>query len=110
MTMNRALVDQLKRDAPIDRVIAYLLRESGQRVSGDQVAFRCPWHSDESPSLHVHLTKNLGVYVCRACGEKGDVITFVQKQQGKTYGEAATRACGPTPATARAFSSPCHAA
>ena len=38
--MDRAVIDQLKRDAPIDRVIAHLLREGGQRVSGDQVAFR----------------------------------------------------------------------
>lgn len=49
----------------------------------------CPFHDERSPSFHV--TPARGVYYCFGCGEGGDAITFVQKIEHVTFGEAVER-------------------
>ena len=46
----------------------------------------CPFHSDHSPSLSIHPEKQ--IYKCWACGESGNVITFVEKFNGISFVEA----------------------
>lgn len=46
----------------------------------------CPFHEDHHPSLSVNLEKQY--FTCFACGEKGDVIHFLQKIERVSFGEA----------------------
>ncbi|MCR4617760.1 MAG: DNA primase [Lachnospiraceae bacterium] len=46
----------------------------------------CPFHSDHTPSFSVSRSKQ--IYKCFACGEAGNVITFVMKYENVTFIEA----------------------
>jgi DNA primase len=69
-------------------------------VVGEYVALRgagggslkglCPFHEEKTPSFHV--TPPRGLWHCfGACGEGGDVISFVQKYEQLTFPEAVER-------------------
>jgi DNA primase len=69
-------------------------------IVGEYVALRgagggslkglCPFHEEKSPSFHV--TPARGLWHCfGACGEGGDVISFVQKYEQLTFPEAVER-------------------
>ena len=49
----------------------------------------CPFHDEKSPSFNVRPT--LGVWHCFGCGEGGDVISFIQKVDHLTFGDAVER-------------------
>lgn len=57
------------------------LRKAGREFLG-----LCPFHDDQRPSLSVNARKQ--VFLCRACGESGDVFTFIMKLNGLTFPEA----------------------
>ena len=62
------------------------LRSAG----GGSLKGLCPFHDEKSPSFHV--TPSRGFYYCfGACGEGGDVITFMQKIENLSFGEAVQR-------------------
>jgi DNA primase (bacterial type) len=46
----------------------------------------CPFHDDHAPSFDVDSQR--GVYICRACGEGGDPVTFLMKRGGVSEAEA----------------------
>lgn len=46
----------------------------------------CPFHSEKTPSFHVHPAK--GFYFCFGCGAKGDAITFVRETERLEFPEA----------------------
>jgi len=46
----------------------------------------CPFHHEKTPSFNINESK--GFYHCFGCGESGDAIKFVQKQEGLTFVEA----------------------
>ena len=46
----------------------------------------CPFHDERSPSFTVR--PQVGRYHCFGCGEDGDVIAFVQKQDHTSFHEA----------------------
>jgi len=46
----------------------------------------CPFHSEKTPSFHVHPDR--GFFKCFGCGVGGDVITFVQKLENAAFGDA----------------------
>lgn len=56
------------------------LRKSGTSYKG-----KCPFHDDTTPSFVVTPAK--GIYKCFACGESGDVVTFLMKHNGWSYPE-----------------------
>jgi len=67
-----------------------------RRSSGGYVAC-CPFHNEKTPSFHVQPDK--GFYHCFGCGESGDCIKFVQKQEGMSFIEAVKKlaaGCGVT--------------
>lgn len=46
----------------------------------------CPFHADRTASMYVSSTKQ--IFKCFACGEGGNVIHFVMKNEGLTFPEA----------------------
>jgi DNA primase len=56
------------------------------RKRGNDLVGLCPFHSEKTPSFHVHPDR--GFFKCFGCGTGGDVITFVQKVEGVGFGEA----------------------
>lgn len=52
-------------------------------------AMRCPFHREKTPSFKVY--QNGKKFHCFGCGEDGDVVSFVMKYYGISYGQALTR-------------------
>ncbi|MEI2713519.1 MAG: DNA primase [Nocardioides sp.] len=77
-------IAEVREKARIDDVVsAYVsLRNAG----GGSMKGLCPFHDEKSPSFHV--TPARGFFHCFGCQEGGDVITFVMKIDGLSFGEA----------------------
>ncbi len=60
------------------------LKRVGARFSG-----LCPFHNEKTPSFNVN--PQMGFYHCFGCGESGDAITFLRKQEGLDFPEAVER-------------------
>ncbi len=56
------------------------------RYAGGSAKACCPFHHEKTPSFNINTSK--GFYHCFGCGESGDAIKFVQKQEGLTFVEA----------------------
>lgn len=56
------------------------------RKRGNDLVGLCPFHSEKTPSFHVHPDR--GFFKCFGCGAGGDVITFVQKLENVAFAEA----------------------
>ncbi len=84
-------VEQLKRDHPIDAVVARAgidLRPSGRALVG-----RCPFHVDGGrPNLYVY--PDHGNFYCYRCGAGGDAIAFLMRLNGISFTEACARLGG----------------
>src|SRR5574343_73613 len=48
----------------------------------------CPFHEESTPSFSVVETKGEGFYKCFGCGANGDVISFIQEYEKKSFHEA----------------------
>ncbi|HEY0708253.1 MAG TPA: DNA primase [Polyangia bacterium] len=46
----------------------------------------CPFHAEKTPSFHVHESRQF--FHCFGCGEKGDVLTFVEKIEQVSFMDA----------------------
>ncbi|SHJ78460.1 DNA primase [Tessaracoccus bendigoensis DSM 12906] len=57
-----------------------------RNAGGGSLKGLCPFHDEKTPSFQV--TPARGFYYCFGCGEGGDVITFLQRQQNLTFVEA----------------------
>ncbi len=62
----------------------------GQYVSlrkrGNDLVGLCPFHAEKTPSFHVHPDR--GFFKCFGCGAGGDAITFLQRFEQLTFGDA----------------------
>lgn len=56
--------------------------------------WRCPFHTERTPSFKVSLVPDQPYYRCFGCGARGDVFTYLRDRQGTGYG-AALRALAP---------------
>jgi DNA primase len=56
------------------------------RKRGNDLVGLCPFHSEKTPSFHVHPDR--GFFKCFGCGVGGDVITFVQKLENVAFSDA----------------------
>ncbi|MDP6942169.1 MAG: DNA primase [Planctomycetota bacterium] len=79
------LTSRIKDRVEIEAVIARKVRltRKGNRLWG-----LCPFHSEKTPSFTVEPAR--GFFKCFGCGEGGDVISFVMKQDGLEFWEALT--------------------
>lgn len=48
----------------------------------NHVHIKCPFHQDNNPSCSIW--REIGAYKCWSCGEKGDIIRFVQLLSGSS--------------------------
>lgn len=83
--------DALKRDHPVEEVIERYgveLRQSGCALIG-----RCPFHEDGGrPNLYVYpITRS---WYCYRCSIGGDVISFVERIEGRGFRDAVMRLTG----------------
>ncbi|HEY2474075.1 MAG TPA: DNA primase [Candidatus Cybelea sp.] len=56
------------------------------RKRGNDLVGLCPFHSEKTPSFHVHPDR--GFFKCFGCGVGGDLITFVQRLENASFGDA----------------------
>ena len=73
LKMNIQTIQEIKQNITPAQAIEFY---TGQQMQRGKLL--CPFHSDRHPSLSVKGDK----WCCWACGEKGDVIDFVQKYHG----------------------------
>lgn len=76
------IIERVKHEANIVDVIADYVR---LRRSGKNWLGVCPFHEDKRPSMHVEPVK--GIFKCFACGEGGNVFTFLMKINNWTFPE-----------------------
>ena len=76
-------VQQVKDAVRIEEVLGEFLdlKRKGPRYLG-----LCPFHNEKTPSFNV--SPQLGIYKCFGCGESGDTITFLQKQEHLSFVES----------------------
>ena len=65
-----------------------LLREDGVKLrgKGPEIAAKCPFHDDRTPSMSVNVEKE--VYNCHGCGAEGDAVTYLMDKRGLSQKEA----------------------
>ncbi len=75
--------DEIRRRLDIVELVSQRVRlkRTGKNYSG-----LCPFHDDKTPSFNVSPTT--GRYKCWACGESGDVFTWVMKTQALEFRDA----------------------
>ena len=76
-------IDDLKAQADIVQVVQdYVpLKKAGSSYKG-----LCPFHSEKTPSFHVHGDK--GFFHCFGCGVGGDVLKFLELQEKLGFQDA----------------------
>ena len=82
------MTDRVIEDIKSRIDLADLIASYGVQVRrvGASLTACCPFHNEKTPSFHINVQK--GFYHCVGCGESGDAIKFVQKQEGLTFPEA----------------------
>ncbi len=77
-----ALISEIRARTDIVAVISQYVR---LKRSGSNFVGLCPFHDEKTPSFHVSPSR--GAFYCFGCHEKGDVITFLRKIEGKGFVE-----------------------
>ena len=77
-------ISEIKNAADIVDVVSetVLLKKAGQNYIG-----LCPFHSEKTPSFTVSPDKQ--IFHCFGCSTGGNVFSFLMKQEGLTFPEAA---------------------
>lgn len=82
-------IEELKMQIDIVDVVG---REVSLKKSGSNYSGLCPFHSEKTPSFMVNEERQM--YHCFGCGEKGDVIKFVQSYYKLSFMEAVEKLAG----------------
>lgn len=77
----------VRERARIDDVVSSYV--TLRRAGSGSLKGLCPFHDEKTPSFQV--TPARGLYYCFGCGEGGDSITFLQKQENLSFVEAIER-------------------
>ena len=85
----QSFIDDLKAQADIVQVVQdhVPLKKAGNSYKG-----LCPFHSEKTPSFHVHRDK--GFFHCFGCGVGGDVLKFVELQEKLGFQDAVRQLAG----------------
>ena len=78
-------IDRIKRETDLAALVRSRGIELNKHGSKD-LAGKCPFHQDDSPSFIVSPEK--GLYHCMGCGVAGNAIQFVQKFDGVSFRHA----------------------
>lgn len=89
MAWDNSFIDELKMKIDIVDVVG---REVQLHKSGANYKGLCPFHSEKTASFMVNEEKQ--IFNCFGCGEKGDVIKFVQSYYKLPFMEAVEKLCG----------------
>ena len=76
-------IQQVKEAARIEEVVGEFV---SLKRKGPRFLALCPFHNEKTPSFNV--SPHLGIFKCFGCGESGDSISFLQKQEHLSYVEA----------------------
>ena len=69
-----------------------VLNYYGVQVNKDNKAV-CPFHNEKTPSFSIKESNNEAMWHCfGSCGESGDIVSFIQKQDGTSVLEATKKA------------------
>ena len=82
-------IDDLKLQINIVDVVG---REVQLKKAGANYKGLCPFHSEKTPSFMVNEEKQ--IFNCFGCGQKGDVIKFVQSYYKIPFMEAVEKLAG----------------
>lgn len=88
MAYNKSIAEDVLKHADIVQVISSYLPLIKQ---GKNYKAVCPFHDDTNPSLVVSPEKQF--FKCFVCGTSGTAISFVQKYEKCSYGEAIKKVC-----------------
>ena len=81
-------IDDLKMQVNIVDVVG---REVSLKKAGANYKGLCPFHSEKTPSFMVNEERQ--IFNCFGCGQKGDVIKFVQSYYKIPFMEAVEKLC-----------------
>lgn len=68
-------------------IVDFIARYVTLKPSGRSHKGLCPFHTEKTPSFHVHRDRQ--VFHCFGCTEGGDVIGFLMRHENLTFPEAA---------------------
>ena len=88
MAFNKSLAEDVLKHADIVQVVSSYLPLIKQ---GKNFKAVCPFHDDTNPSMVVSPEKQF--FKCFVCGTGGTAISFVQKYEKISYGEAIKKVC-----------------
>ena len=83
MAFSRTFLEEIKQRNRIEDVVGRVvtLKRSGSNLAG-----KCPFHSERTPSFYVFPATSS--YYCFGCGAGGDVVTFVMQTENLEYKDA----------------------
>ena len=88
MAFDNNFIDELKMQIDIVDVVG---RHVDLKRTGANYKGLCPFHSEKTPSFIVNEEKQ--IFNCFGCGEKGDVIKFVESYNKVPFMEAVEMLC-----------------
>ncbi len=88
MAYNKSISEDVIKHADIVQVVSSYVPLIKQ---GKNYKAVCPFHDDTNPSLVVSPDKQM--FKCFVCGTGGNAISFVQKYEKISYGEATRKVC-----------------
>lgn len=83
MPLPQSFLDELIFRSDIVEIIS---RYVSLKRSGSGYVGLCPFHNEKTPSFHVSADKQF--YHCFGCGEGGNVISFIMKEENLPFVEA----------------------
>ncbi|MBN2101114.1 DNA primase [Candidatus Dojkabacteria bacterium] len=84
--VDRSQIEEIKQRINIEDVVK---RYVSLKPVGKNLFGLCPFHKEDTPSFSVN--PELGIYKCFGCGESGDVIEFLMKNENIEFYEALTQ-------------------
>ena len=85
------VVEQVRQRADVVEVVG---RYIGLKKSGNGHKGLCPFHTEKTPSFHIHSEKQ--IFHCFGCGEGGDVFGFLMRHDSLSFPEAVRAICRAT--------------